>query len=357
MVRLRELKSDLIGGITGKHNGITDVPGVLVGHDQVWKDEPFVQRTGTTVILPHRGNVFSEGVFAHSEILNGFGILTGRNSLNELGWLASPIVLTNTRSVGNGYEAVMRYFLKKAGKDYDLPLPVVGECDDSYLNDSRGPPVPLESFDRAIKSATSGAVDEGGVGAGTGMELFEFKGGIGTSSRILEIEGQRYTVGVLVNANYGSRHQLSVLGRRFPEEIQSKEIRDGSCIGVLATDAPVSSGLLGRLSKRMGLGLARTGSVGNNSSGEIFLAFSTASKIVLDPKSMDSGRLKKSTQTPPESVFLSNRAINQLFEAAVGATEEAALNSLFQGKTTKGYAEHVLEGFPASRFMKTVGLM
>lgn len=332
------------------YNAITDVKGVLVGHSQVWIDVPFVQRTGATVVLPHQGNVFLEGVFAHTAVLNGFGILTGRDSINELGLMASPIVLTNTRSVGTGYEAVMRHFLERSDKDFDLPLPVVGECDDSYLNDNQGPPVPLESFDKAIKSATSGAVEEGGVGAGTGMELFEFKGGIGTSSRIIEVEGEKYTVGVLVNSNYGRRDQLSVLGRRFPAAERSKAVQDGSCIGVLATDAPVSPELLRRLCKRMGLGLAITGSVGNNSSGEIFLAFSTASRIMMDPKSIDSGRLKESDYDLSSHDYLSGRAINSLFEAAVYATEEAALNSLFQGKTTSGYDGHVLEGFPAERF-------
>ena len=354
-MKFRTLGRDLLAGQTGKNNSITDVRGIKVGHAQVWTDHPFVQRTGATVILPHEGNVFEEGVFAHTEVMNGFGILTGRDSVNELGLLASPIVLTNTRSIGTGYESVMRYFLDYAQIDYDLPLPVVGECDDSYLNDSRGPPVPLETFQAAFKSASDGPVDEGAVGGGTGMELFDFKGGIGTSSRIVEIQGTEYSVGVLVNANYGSRHQLSVLGRRI-FETSAGEAKDGSCIGVLATDAPISSEMLSRLSKRMGFGLARTGSVANNSSGDIFISFSTGRKITMEPYSIDSGRLKEQEIKRTSTNFLSNGAINPLFEAAVSATEEAALNALFQAKTTKGYGGHVLEGFSETGYSDELGL-
>lgn len=354
-MKFRTLGHDLLGGQTGKDNSITDVQGVKVGHAQVWTDQPFVQRSGATVILPHQGNVFEEGVFARTEVMNGFGILTGRDSINELGILASPIVLTNTRSIGTGYEAVMQFFQHYAGVDYDLPLPVVGECDDSYLNDNRGPPVPLETFETAIKSASTGPVDEGAVGGGTGMGLFDFKGGIGTSSRVVEIQGTEYTVGVLVNANYGSRHQLSVLGRRIFETSRG-EPKDGSCIGVLATDAHVSSEMLGRISRRMGLGIGRTGSVANNSSGDIFISFSTGSRITMEPYSIDSGRLKEAELKKSSANFLSNMAINPLFEAAVSATEEAALNALFQAKTTKGYGGHVLEGFSDTGYVEKLGL-
>jgi len=354
-MKFRALGNDLLKGQPGKNNSITDVQGVMVGHAQVWTDHPYIQRTGATVILPHQGNVFAEGVFAHTEVMNGFGILTGRDSINELGLLASPIVLTNTRSIGTGYEAVMQYFLNKAGIDYDLPLPVVGECDDSYLNDSRGPPVPIETFEKAIHSASTGTVEEGAVGAGTGMELFDFKGGIGTSSWVVENQGVEYTVGVLVNANFGSRHQLSILGRR-PVEAEQEEPKDGSCIGVLATDAPVSSEMLGRLSRRMAFGLARTGSVANNSSGDIFLAFSTGRKILMEPFSIDSGRLKEPETKSFSTNFLSNKVINHLFEATVAATEEAVLNALFQAKTTKGYAGHVLEGFSTTSYVERLGL-
>lgn len=354
MVKLRELKPELLEGQTGRYNAITDVEGVWVGNAQLLNDEPYVQRTGATVVLPHNGNVYLEGVFAYTDVQNGFGVLTGRDSINELGMLASPIVLTNTRSIGSGYEFVMKNFLEKEEGEWDLPLPVVGECDDSYLNDSRGPAVPFETFDKAIKSATSGKVEEGAVGAGTGMSLFEFKGGIGTSSRVFEIEGTEYTVGALVNANYGGNGQLSVRGRRFSMIEESKGMRDRSCIGVLATDAPISSSLLRRISKRMGFGLVRTGSVANNSSGEIFIAFSTANRIQMDPNSIDSGRLIESGSGNSRFDQLSREAINSLFEATVSATEEAALNVLFQAKTTKGQSGHVREGFPVDKFLEKV---
>lgn len=350
MVRLRELGIEFNGERTGRYNAITDVEGVSVGQVQVWKEEPYIQRTGTTVIIPHEGNVFSEGVLASSNVLNGFGVLTGRDSVDELGFLTSPIVLTNTRSVGMGYEAVMQYFLENLPEGSDVTLPVVGECDDSYLSDSRGPPVSVDAFVSAIKSAKSGPVEEGCVGAGTGMQLFDFKGGIGTSSRVVEIKNSDYTVGVLINGNYGRRNQLSVLGKRFSQVGKSDKIPEGSCIGILATDAPVSSNLLRRLAKRIGLGLARTGSMGNNASGEIFLAFSTADRVSVDSESIDSGHLKEAAAHKNEPDFLSSEFITPMFEAAVTATEEAALNALFQAKTTRGYAGHVLEGFPVEEY-------
>lgn len=350
-MRLRELIPDFDGSQVGKHNAITDVVGVSVGHVQLWKDEPHIQRTGITVVMPHNGDVFSEGVFVGTDVLNGFGILTGRDAVNELGFLTSPIVLTNTRSIGTVYEGVMQYFLSRAGENPDLPLPVVGECDDSFLNDNTGPPIPPGLLEEAIKSARSGVVEEGVVGAGTGMQMFGFKGGIGTSSRVFEIGGSNYTVGVLVNGNYGKRNQLSALGRRYSSSDQSQRIQDGSCIGILATDAPVNAGLLKRLAKRMSLGLGRTGSIANNNSGEIFLAFSTSNRIEIDSKAISSGKSRNLKFGNEETSSLSKEFITPLFEAAVSATEEAALNALFQGKTTRGFGGHTLEGFPAKEYL------
>lgn len=350
-MRVRDFIPDYNRGRVGKYNAITDVDGVLVGQTQFIRDSPHVQRTGATVIMPHSRDIFSEAVYASSYVLNGYGILTGISSVNELGILSSPVVLTNTRSIGNGYEAVMQYFLERGVKDADLPLPVVGECDDSYLNDSSGEPVPIELFKEAFRSSRSGKVDEGGVGAGTGMSMFGFKGGIGTSSRIVEIEGTSHTVGVLINANFGRRYQLSILGKRFGPENRTDRVSEGSCIGVLATDAPVPPNLLKRIARRMSLGLSRSGSVGNNTSGEIFLAFSTADTIYMDPDSSASGRLKEHAQGKSELNYLSNDVINGLFDATVDATEEAALNALFQAKTTRGYGGHVMEGFDPDKFL------
>ncbi|MEM0134072.1 MAG: P1 family peptidase [Thermoplasmatales archaeon] len=355
-MKIREMRSDLLSGKTGRYNSITDVKGVKVGHSCVWTDEPHIQRTGATVIIPHSGDIFSEGVYAHTSVMNGFGILTGRDSINELGLLTSPVVLTNTRSVGMGYEAVMQYFQKVSRRDYDLPLPVVGECDDSYLNDYRGPPVPLEKFEEALKNAKSTNVEEGAVGAGTGMGLYDFKGGIGSSSRVININGRKYTLGVLLNANYGSRHQLSIFGRKPFASEESGPAKDGSCLGVLATDAPVTPEILGRLSRRMGLGLARTGSVANNSSGDIFIAFSTWNKVKMDPFSIDSVLIKGSGRNASNVELISRDDINRMFEATVDATEEAALNALFQAETTKGYDDHILEGFSKTRHVEKLGL-
>lgn len=268
----------------GEWNAITDVPGVRVGQATYLTDDEYIHRTGVTVIWPHSGNPFRERVYAGSWILNGYGILTARDVIEEWGLLGAPIVLCNTRSIGMGYEASIDHFnlIDEGVGDLDVLMPVVAECDDGFLNDNRAPATPLHVFRSALENSTHGPVEEGCVGAGTGMQLFGFKGGIGTASRKVEISGQIYTVGVLLNTNFGARHQLMIqgvpMGRLFTENMPRYE-KEGSCIGVLATDAPLLPNQLKRLAKRLGLGVVRTGSVGNDGSGEIFLAFSTATTI------------------------------------------------------------------------------
>ncbi len=328
----------------GPENAITDVPGVRVGQATFWRDAPYVQRSGATVIWPHEDDPYVQPVYAASHVLNGYGIMTGRAAIDERGLLASPIVLCNTRSVGYGYEAVLRHYRRTAAGD--LPLPVVAECDDGYLNDNRGDAVPIELFEAALQSARGGPVIEGAVGAGTGMHLFGFKGGIGTASRVVLLDGQRYVLGVLLNTNFGRRQQMVLRGRyygdaqpRLPDEPAG--VSEGSCIGVVATDAPLLPHQLKRVAQRIGLGLARAGSVGNDGSGELFLAFSTAQKINPSrrPTSVASveGTVGPSEPSP----------LNMIFEATVEATEEAVLNALLQATTTTGRDGHVLSAFPA----------
>lgn len=329
---------------SGPLNAITDVPGVRVGQKSLVDGND--ARTGVTVIWPHDGNTFRERVFAATDILNGYGIMTGRAVMAEWGLLGSPIVLTDTRAIGIGYEAVVQEFteMDPAVGDLDVMMPVVAECDDGYLNDNRRRHVTVEDVREAMRSATTGPVAEGCVGAGTGTQLFSFKGGIGTASRVVEIYGRPYTVGVLVNTNFGVRSQLQVrgvpLGRMITDLMPGYE-KEGSCIAVLATDAPVDALQLKRLAKRIGFGLVRTGSVGNDGSGEIFLAFSTAHRV---PREVSS---PLAIERLVDGQFWTLGApIDQLFEATAEAAEDAVLNALVAATTTVGRDGHVLHAFP-----------
>jgi D-aminopeptidase len=338
-MRLRELGITVGRLSAGRLNAITDVPGVVVGHASWQIDQPTVQRTGVTVILP-RNDIYQKPCYAATDVLNGFGEMTGRTTIDEWGVLASPIVLTNTRSVGQGYEAVFEHFFKTPGgrvADDSIPLPVVAECDDSYLNDNRQA-TPQRVFVEAWSNVGSGLVSEGAVGAGTGMHLFGFKGGIGTASRHINVDDATYTIGVLVNTNFGRFEQMRLIPG-LDAKRPGRDIRkDGSCIGVLATDAPVWPHELKRLARRMGLGLGRTGSVGNDTSGELFLAFSTAGpdrySELARSHGMFTGRFDEA-QSP----------MSDLFEAVVEATEESVWNALLQGHTMNGVEGHRLEGF------------
>jgi len=335
--RLRDLGLKLGIFNPGRHNAITDVAGVKVGQTTLKiGDGALVPgkgpvRTGVTAIIPHSGDIWGERVSASAFVLNGNGVVTGLDWVKESGLLEGPVLLTNTLSVGKVYDAAVSWMLAKypeIGVDDDTYLPIVGECDDSALNDIRGRHVQEEHVLAALNGASDGPVLEGAVGAGTGMICYEFKGGIGTASRVLPADAGGFTVGVLVNCNHGDRHQLRVdgvpVGQLIPEDL-ADEHREGSICIVVATDAPLSSRQLERIAKRATMGLARTGSSAQNESGDFVLAFSSGRKIPRNRETM--------VNNLPE---LDDQFINPLLEATVESTEEAILNALFMAETTVG---------------------
>jgi D-aminopeptidase len=333
----------------GPLNAITDVAGVLVGHSTVIRDDPVV-RSGVTAIWPHAGNPFRERVYAAVESLNGYGELTGSRVIDEWGLLGSPIVLTDTAHVGIAYTATVRH-LGEADPgvgDVDVLIPVIGECDAGFLSDNRAFGVGEADVRDALASATAGPVQEGNAGAGTGMQLFDFKGGIGTASRVIELGGEPFTVGVLLLCNHGTREQLHVLGVPVGRELGDllpERHREGSCIGVLATDLPLHPAQLRRLAKRIGLGLARGGAVANDGSGELFVAFSTATRV---PRSTE--RLRFPVETIVEGQFWREGSpLDLVFEAIAEATEEAVLNALWAAETLSGRDGRVLHALPVDR--------
>jgi D-aminopeptidase len=336
---------------TGPLNAITDVPSVRVGHTTVWRGEPGgtgpVARTGVTAIWPHDGNPFRDRVYAATSVFNGYGIMTGDIVLDEWGLLGSPIVLCDTANLGVAYDATVRYMtgLDTAVGDDDVLMPVVAECDDGFLNDNRAFVLTADDVTRALESASGGPVAEGVVGAGTGMQLFDFKGGIGTASRVVTIGGRRFTIGVLLNTNYGSRHQLQIAGRPVGRALTDRmpvRHKEGSCIAVVATDLPLHPKQLRRLARRVDIGLGRTGSVGNDGSGEIFLAFSTANRI---PREAPDGTM--SVEVAVEGQFWTHGSpLDDVFDAVAEAAEEAALNALCRADTVEGRNGHRLHGFP-----------
>lgn len=352
-------------GTPGPLNAITDVAGVTVGHTTLISGEGKLEvgkgpvRTGVTAILPRgRGSVTSP-VFAGSYVLNGNGEMTGLTWVEESGLLRGPVMLTNTHSVGVVHDAVIAWQLRQPNlpKDDELwwSLAVVGETFDWWLNDVNGFHVRPEHAVAALEGATGGAVAEGAVGGGTGMVSFDFKGGIGTASRVVQIAGAAYTVGTLVQTNFGSREQLRIagvaIGREIPEGVlpeniplktaaQRSKLGDlGSIIVVLATDAPLLPHQLKRLARRVALGLARTGGVATNGSGEIFIAFSTAATGVA------AGR----GDAPVLLRMLPNESMNPLFAATVEATEEAIVNALVAARSMSGIDGHFVMGLPHER--------
>src|SRR3979411_294473 len=244
---------------TGPLNALTDVAGVRVGHQTVWKGEPGgsdpVIRSGVTAIWPHSGGLFRERLYAAISVFNGYGEMTGRSVIDEWGLLGSPIVLTDTVHVGLAYDSVVRYMMERDPEiaDKDVVIPVVAETDDSFLSDNRAFGITRGDLYAALDAAKDGPVQEGCVGAGTGTQFFDFKGGIGAASRLVELSGQRFTVGVLLQTNYGSRHQLLIAGvpvGRQRTALMPKHHQEGSCIAVLATDLPLPPGQLRRLARR-----------------------------------------------------------------------------------------------------------
>jgi D-aminopeptidase len=333
----------------GASNSIADVEGIAVGHVTVVRDEPDppdgrgVARTGVTAIVPDAvERVYRRPLQAGVSVLNGAGELTGSHEIREWGWLASPVYLTSTMAVGRVYDgAVAAAVAADAEMGVDqVTIPVVGECDDSWLNDARVVQVEASDVQRALDAAASGGFAQGAVGAGAGMTCFDWKGGIGSSSRVTE-EG--HTVGVLVLANFGDANQLRVdgvpvgrvlvdAGHGPPPDHYGPPVSAGSCIAVVATDAQLSAPQLGRIARRAGLGLARTGSYASNGSGEILLAFSTTARAGRDD--------------PPPPSALANVELNPLFQATIDATEEAVVNCLWAAETTEGRSGHVIQRLP-----------
>lgn len=325
----------------GRHNAITDVRGVLVGHETIISGSGALRpgvgpvRTGVTAILPNRGNIFLERLAGGAFVLNGAGEVAGLTQVNEWGIIETPILLTNTLSVGTCSAAAVRYMVEQypgIGSDHDVVIPLVGECDDSWMNDIAGSHVKAEHALRAIKSARSGPVAEGCVGGGTGMICCDFKGGIGTSSRVLPQELGGFTIGVLVMSNFGYMADLRMDGLPVGKWLSPRYANTrrrahnyGSIIAVVATDAPLISDQLARLSKRVALGIGRVGSFAAHGSGEIILAFSTGNKIPRGSKKM----------FYELRVLLDDR-INPLYQAVMEATEEAILNSICMATDMEG---------------------
>ncbi|MGA8208155.1 MAG: P1 family peptidase [Candidatus Dormiibacterota bacterium] len=343
-----------VGVLTpGPNNAITDVPGVRVGHVGLCEDlaDGRAVRTGVTVVLPHGDNVFLEKVVACVHVINGFGKPAGLSQVNELGVLETAVVLTNTLSVGAAMEGLVLDALDRnpeIGRTTDTVNPLVFECNDGGLNDIRGLHVRPNHVRQAIAAATEGPVQEGAVGAGTGMTCYGWKGGIGTSSREVELGGASAIVGVLVLANFGEPRDLVIAGVPVGRRIsQPRVARDGpapgSCIVVLATDAPLDHRQLQRLSRHAQTGLARTGTYGRHKSGEFVVAFSTARRVSHWPTR---------TASPAAYVVEDAPTMDRLFECTVEATDEAVINALFVADTTYGTEGSVRDGLPTGEVCK-----
>lgn len=377
MPRARDLGIVIGEGMPGPFNAITDVAGVRVGHATIVEgDGPLVTgrgpvRTGVTVIDPHDGDIWTEPVFAGCHILNGNGDMTGLEWIRETGLLHSPIGITNTHSVGIVRDTLIRHAVhtRDAGSAY-WSLPVVGETWDGRLSDIAGQHVQPEHTDAALADLRGGPVAEGGVGGGTGMLCHEFKGGIGTASRILPRGMGGWTVGVLVQANYGRRGLLRIdgvpVGREIPvtevpspwgqprpgiafdEGLAPTSVRDGSIIIVVATDAPLLPLQCSRLAQRAGLGLARTGGLGATSSGDLFIAFATGNR------GMPAGEVPPELDGVMALRALVDTALDPLFEATVEATEEAIVNALVAAETMVGRDGITAHRLPHDRLVEVM---
>jgi D-aminopeptidase len=339
--RARDLGIPFDFGTPGQWNAITDVPGVEVGHVTLIEGDSV--RTGVTAVMPRgRGPSATDQCFGGAFSLNGNGEMTGLPWVEESGLVEGPVLITNTNSVGVVRDAVIQYASRRFGAESDWStafwsLPIVAETWDGHLNDIYGNHVTADHAFRAMEGARSGPVAEGNVGGGTGMVCYEFKGGIGTSSRRVAADGTEHTVGVLVQANFGLRHQLRIAGLPIGQKLREDLVysnETGSIIIVVATDAPLLPHQLKRLARRAALGLARTGSVAGNGSGDIFIAFSTANPRAADPKGLVS------------LTMLPNDRMGPLFEATVGATEEAIVNALVAGRTMSGHKGHRVTALP-----------
>lgn len=360
--RLRELGIKIGKYPTGRYNAITDVPGVKVGHSTIIKGSGGLRvgsgpvRTGVTAVVPGGINIFNERVVGSSFILSGAGEVSGVTQLVEWGLLETPILLTNTLSVGTCSEAVVRYMVDKypgIGLEQDVVIPVVGECDDSWLNDIGGRHVKYEHVYEAIENASDGPVQEGNVGGGTGMITCDFKAGIGTSSRRLHIEDMVYNVGVLVMSNFGVMENLRLDGMPVGkvlkpdyQEYHKRQDNYGSIIVVVGTNVPLSQHQITRLCKRAALGIGRVGSYAAYESGEIIVGFSTGNVVPRKTKKMIY-RVK----------LILDQAINPLYEAVVEATEEAILNSMAMAEDMEGHSGNFAPALPLEKVKKIYGLV
>jgi len=349
----------------GPQNAITDVPGVLVGHTTLIDGEAGPLhvgrgpvRTGVTAIRPHPGDIFIDRVAAGVYVLNGYGKTTGLEQVKELGTLETPVLLTNTLNVWRCADALVDWMLQDhpdIGVKTGTINPVVGECNDGWLNDIQGRHVTKEDVFSALATASDGPVEEGNVGAGTGTRCYQFKGGIGTSSRHVPVDKLNFTVGVLLQSNFGLKEQLMIRGQPVGKKLlgglgdqeggkQTKE--DGSCMVIIATDFPLNPLQLTRLARRAPLGLARTGFTSNPGSGDYVIAFSTTHGR--SSENMDSKELGLRMVDEVETLSF-------LFQAVVEATEEAVLNSLVAAETLAGRDGHVAHAIPIDIICQLIG--
>ncbi len=352
-------------GTPGKYDAITDVPGVEVGYTTLISGEGKLEvgkgpvRTGVTAILPRGQASLNDPVYAGFFSLNGNGEMTGTAWVDESGFLEGPIVITNTHSVGVARDAVIAWRVKHGAADktgYWWSLPVVAETWDGWLNDINGFHVKPEDVWHALDAAHGGPLEEGSVGGGTGMICYDFKGGNGTASRKIDLKASKdaplrtFIVGVFLQANFGRRPQLVIggipVGKEIPDDVYKSAAADssyggqesGSCIAVVATDAPLLPNQLKRLARRVSLGLARTGMISDNGSGDLFISFSTANPNVADPN-----QITHNVQTIP------NDLMDPLFDGVVQATEEAVVNALVDNHSMTGRDNHHVEALPHDR--------
>jgi D-aminopeptidase len=347
--RLRDL-GIIIGSMpTGPRNAITDVPGVLVGHTTVIFDEPYVARTGVTVVVPREDEIRDDRAFAGYHVFNGNGEMTGLLWLEESGMLGSPIGLTNTNQVGVVHDALIWHDVENF-ESRGFKLPIVAETHDGWLNDIDAFHLTEDHVHQALAIANNGAVEEGNVGGGTGMICHDFKGGIGSSSRLVDSKSGQYIVGVLVQANHGDRRSFRVDGVPVGREIGPELVPlpwdepplGGSIIIIIATDAPLLPMQCKRLAQRATVGLARVGGIGHNGSGDIFLCFATGNHIYAN----DAGR--RTLEMIP------NAHLNPFFEAVAEAVEEAILNSITMAETMTGFKGHLAYELPLDQLQQVM---
>ena len=373
-MRARDLGIVIGRGRPGPANAITDVAGVSVGHATIIRGEgPLVVgqgpvRTGVTMVVPHDGDIFTEPLFAGSHTLNGNGELTGLEWIREAGLLTGPIGITNTHSVGIVRDGIIRHAVRRLpfGTSY-WALPVVGETWDGLLNDIDGFHVAADHVDQALAAATDGAVEEGGVGGGTGMVCHEFKGGIGTASRVVDASSGGFTVGVLVQANYGRREWLRIDGVPVGEAIPVSDVPSpyphdsddgpipagplpgsGSIIVLIATDAPLLPHQCARLAQRAGLGIGRMGGTGAPSSGDLFLCFATGNR------SLPGTSFRADPRVTADIRVLNDFGMGALFDAVIEATEESIVNALVGAETMTGRDGITAWALPHDRLMETM---